>query len=90
MLTHDISLRTDGNQPIDVLANRHKNLPGHMTALLGPRRLVFNMDTSCTLLDEQLSELHGSCQASMTSISISDNRPEKIRIGSILSLRKGQ
>jgi hypothetical protein len=50
--THNIGLSTDGYQTVDMLADRYKDLSSHVAALLRSRRLVLNVDTSSSLLDE--------------------------------------
>ena len=87
--THDICLSTDSHQTVDVLADRDKNLPGHMTAFLGAWSLIFNVDTSSPLLNEHLGKLHYSSQPTMTGIGISNNGPEEISVGKLGSLFLG-
>jgi hypothetical protein len=89
LLTHDISLGTDGNQAVDVLADGHKNLSGHVAALLGARSLVLNVNTSGALFDEQLCELHDGSQTSVTGISVGDNGSEEISVGNLRPLFPG-
>jgi len=88
-LTHDIGLCADGDETVDVLADWDKDLAGHMAALLGTWSLVLNVDTSSTLLDEELRELHDGGQATMASISIGDDRAEVVHAGDSTTLILG-
>src|SRR4051812_3695092 len=78
---HDVGLRTKGDQTVYVLINSHQALSRHMSTLLGPWSLIFNMNTSSTLLDEQLCQLHDRGQASMAGVSIRNNGSQVIYIG---------
>lgn len=71
--THDVCLGADGDQTVDVFTDRDKNFASHVAALLRSGRLVFDMDTSCALLHEQLCELHNGREASVAGIGISDD-----------------
>ena len=57
-----------------MLTDGHEHLSSHVSTLLRSRCLIFNVDTRSTFLDEQLCELHDGCEASVSSIRISDNR----------------
>jgi hypothetical protein len=81
--THNISLRPNSNQTIDMFANRNQDLPSHMPALLRPRRLVLNMDTRSTLLNKQLGQFHDGSQASMSRISVGDDGAQVIDVGEL-------
>jgi hypothetical protein len=87
--THNICLSTNGHQTVDVFADRHKDLSSHVTALLRSRRLVLNVDTSSSLLDEKHCKLHDRCQATMSSIRISDNRSEEVSVCELRALGFG-
>ena len=50
--THDIGLGSDSHKTINVFTNRYQNFTCHVTALLSPRRLIFDMDTCCSFLDK--------------------------------------
>jgi len=79
-LTHDIGLSTNGNETVDVLANRHQDLASHVSALLGTRSLVLDVNTSRTLLNEQLRELHNSSQTTVSGVCVCNNRPQEIGV----------
>ena len=79
-LTHDIGLSTNGNKTVDVLADRHKDLASHVSALLGTRSLVLNVNTSSTLLNEQLRELHDSGQTTVSGVCVRNKRPQEIDV----------
>ena len=72
---HDIGLGSNGDQAVDVLADRYQDLACHVSALLCSWSLVFDVNTRCTLLDKQLCELHDGCQTSMSGIRIGDDWP---------------
>ena len=80
MFTHDICLRSDSDQSVDMLADWHQHFTRHVSALLGPRRLIFNMNAGGTVLDEQLGQLHDGCKTTMTCVSIRNDRSEEISI----------
>lgn len=86
---HDISLGTDGNQAVDVLADRDKHLSGHVAALLRSGSLILNVNTSSTLLDEKLGELHNGSQATVTGIGISNDGAEEVGVGDRCALLPG-
>lgn len=81
--THDISLRPNSNQTINMLRDRHQNLPSHMPTLLGPRRLVLDMDTRGALLHKQLRELHDCGQAAVARIGVGDDRAQVVDVGQL-------
>lgn len=83
---HDIGLGTDGYQAVDVLTNGHKDLSSHVTALLGARGLVLDVNTGGTLLNEELGKLHDSRQTTVTSVGISDDGPEVVDVGNLGAL----
>lgn len=86
---HDISLSTDGNKTVDVLADGHQDLSGHVSTLLGTRSLVLNMNTSSTTLNEQLGQLHDSGQTTMTGVCISNDGTQVVNVGNLLALVLG-
>lgn len=81
LLTHDIRLCPDGNQAVDVLADGHKHLARHVSTLLGARRLVLDVDTRSTLLDEQLGQLHDSRQSAVARVRVGDDGAEVVDVG---------
>lgn len=87
--THDVGLRTDGDQAVDVFADGHKHLSSHVATLLGARSLVLNVNTSSTTLNEQLGELHDSGKTTVTGIGIGDDRAQVVDIGNLLTLIPG-
>lgn len=78
---HDVVLQTNGDETVDVLRDGNQDLASHMAALLGSRCLVLDVNTSSTLLDEHLGELHDSRKATMASIGISDDGTEVVDNG---------
>jgi hypothetical protein len=88
--THDVVLQTDGDETVDVLRDGDQDLASHMTTLLGTRCLVLDVNTSSTLLNEHLGELHDGCETTMASVGISDNGTEVVDNGSGSELRIGQ
>lgn len=86
---HDIGLRPDGNETVDVLADRYQNLSGHVAALLGAWCLILDVNTGRTLLDEQLSKLHDGRQTTVAGVRIGDNGTEVVDIGELRTLRLG-
>lgn len=87
--THNIRLRTDSHQTVDVFADRHKHLSGHVAALLGTRSLVFNVNTSSTTLNKQLGQLHHGRQATMSGIGIRNDGAEVVNICHLATLLLG-
>ncbi|KUI62650.1 hypothetical protein VP1G_11414 [Cytospora mali] len=81
LLTHDVRLCPDSNQAVDVLTDGHEHLAGHVSALLGPGRLVLDVDAGSTLLDEQLGQLHDGRQATVASVTIGDDGAEVVDVG---------
>merc|ERR1719450_1355450 len=72
----NVRLEAAGDQPLAMLRGGNQDLATHVAALLGAGLLVLDMDTSCAILDEHLSELHGCCQSSMARVGICDNGVE--------------
>jgi hypothetical protein len=85
--THDISLCSDSYQTIDVFTYWHQNLSCHMSTLLGSWCLIFNVYTSSSLFNEQLSELHDRCQSTMSGIRICNNRTEVVNVLKLGAIR---
>lgn len=81
--THDISLRSNSYQTIDMLADRYKYLSSHMSTLLRSRSLILNMNTGSSLLNKQFCQLHNGSQSSVSSISICDDGPEVVDVGEL-------
>lgn len=72
-----------------MLADGDEDLSSHVTALLGARGLVLNVDTSCTLLNEELGELHDGGQTTVTGVGIGNDGTEVVDIGELGALRGG-
>lgn len=72
--THNVRLRTDCNQPVYVLADRYKDLACHVPTFLCSRRLVFNVYSRSTALDEELRQLHDCRQPTMSGVSVGNYR----------------
>lgn len=89
-LTHNVGLRADGDETVDVLADGHKHLAGHVTALLRSWRLVLNVDAGRALLNEKLGKLHDGGQTTMASIGISNDRAHVVDVGTFVSLVLGR
>ena len=83
---HDICLSTDGHESVDVLADWDENFASHVSTLLGTWHLILNVNTSCTLLNEELGELHHSSQTAVSSVSISDNWSKEVGVGKLRTL----
>jgi hypothetical protein len=79
--THNVCLSTNGYQSVDMLADGYQHLSSHVAALLCPGSLILNVNTGGTLLDEQLCELHDSCEAAVSSVCVGNDRSQKIGIG---------
>ena len=78
LLTHDISLCANGHQPVDMLADGHQDFAGHVAALLRARRLVLNVNSRGSSLDEQSRQLHDGRQTAVTGVCIRNNGPEVV------------
>lgn len=85
--THDIGLGTNGNQAVDMLADGHQDLSGHVPALLRSWGLVLDVNTGSTLLNEQFGQLHDCGQASVSSIGIGNDGPKVIDVSELAAVR---
>ena len=65
-----------------MFADRNQNLASHVSTLLGARRLILDMNTSSSLLDKELGELHDSSETTVTGICVCNKRPQEIDVGS--------
>jgi hypothetical protein len=74
--THDVGLSADSDQPVDVFTDGNEHFAGHVSALLRPGCLVFDVYSSSALLDEQLCELHDGCEATMSRVRICNDRAQ--------------
>lgn len=86
-ITHDIGLSTNSNKTVDVLADWHQDLASHVSAFLCARSLIFDMNTSSTLLNEHFGQLHDSSQTTVSSVSIGNDWSEEIGVSKLRSLR---
>ena len=87
--TQDIGLETGSNQTVNMLTDGDKDLSSHVTALLGTRLLVLQMDTSSTSEDLHLDQLHDGGHATETSVTISNDGAEEIDLGGVEPLLLG-
>ena len=88
--THDIRLGPDSHQPVDVFAYRYQYFACHMSTLFCSRCLIFNVDASCSLLNEQLCQLHNRRQTTMTRVRICDDRPQEIGVRNLAPICFGR
>jgi hypothetical protein len=88
-LTHDVSLRPNGNQTVNMLLNRDKDLAGHMTTLFCAGGLILNVNSCGTLLDKELGELHDSSETTMSGVGIRDNWAKVVNVEEIGALFLG-
>lgn len=84
---HDVGLGADGHEPVDVLADGHEHLARHVPALLGPRRLVLDVDPRRAALHEQLRQLHHRRQPAVPRVRVRDDRPQVVDVGELGPLR---
>lgn len=72
-----------------MFADRYKYFARHVTAFLGTRRLVFDVYTRRSILDEQLGKLHDRREAAVACISVGYDWPKEVRVryGSSLVFR---
>lgn len=87
---HDIVLEADGDEAVDVLRDGNEDLSGHVSALLCPRRLVLDVDSGGTLLDEHLRELHDGGETSVSGVGIGDDGAEVVDVGGFGALGGGE
>jgi hypothetical protein len=77
-LTH---LKADGDEAVDVFRNRDENFAGHVAALFRSRCLVLQVDTGGTALDKHLGQLHAGGDASVSSVGVRNDGPQKVDVG---------
>ena len=87
--SHDVCLRTDSNQTIDMLTDRYEHFPSHMPAFLGPWCLVLDMNSSCPLLNKQLRKLHDCSEAPMAGVCVGYDGTEIVHICNATTMRFG-
>lgn len=89
---HDVGLRADGHQPVDVFRDGHEHFACHVAALFGAGGLVFNVDSSRALFDEQLGQLHHRRQTAVAGVGVRDDRAEVVHVrgGCSLVLGRGE
>ena len=83
---HDIRLRADRDEPVDVLADRHEDFAGHVPAFLGAGGLVLDVDAGGALFDEELGEFHDGCETAVAGVGVGDEGTHVIDIRNIGSL----
>lgn len=72
-----------------MFADGDQDLSGHVTTLLGTRSLVLNVNTSSTLLNEELGELHDGGETTVTSVGIGNDGSEVVEVVEVGALRLG-
>jgi hypothetical protein len=72
-----------------VLADGHEDLARHVPALLGPRRLVFDVDAGGALFHEHLGQLHDGRDAAVPRVGVGNDGPQEVRVGEIRALGLG-
>ena len=65
-----------------MLLDGDKNLSGHVATLLGSWSLILNVDTSGTLLNEELGQFHGGGETTVAGVSVSNDGSHIIDDGS--------
>src|SRR5882757_7657574 len=78
--SHDIILETNCDETVNMFLDRNQHFSSHVTTLLRPRRLIFDVNPSSTLFNEQLGEFHHSSQTTMASICIRNNGAEIVNV----------
>mmetsp|Transcript_33377 Transcript_33377/g.71895 ORF Transcript_33377/g.71895 Transcript_33377/m.71895 type:complete len:438 (-) Transcript_33377:409-1722(-) len=82
-----IGLKSDGNEALDVLLGRDQDLATHVSALLGARLLILDVNSRSAVLNEHLRQLHGGSDATMSSVSIRNDGVQIVhgsRLGAVL------
>lgn len=51
---HEVPLETGADESVDVLCHRNEDLACKVTALLSAMELIFEVDSGCTVLSEEL------------------------------------
>ena len=87
--SEDIGLETSSDQTVNVLTDGDEDLTSHVSALLGTRLLIFQMDTSSTRKNLHLDQLHDGSHTTETGITISNNGTEEINLGGVKPLLLG-
>lgn len=80
---HDVGLGADGDEAVDVLLNGDKDLAGHVSALLGARGLILNVDAGGALLDEELGELHDGRETAVARVGVGDDGSQVVDVGEL-------
>lgn len=89
LLTHDVRLCSNCNQPVYMLADGYQHLTRHVSTLLRAWGLVFDVDARSSLLDEQLGQLHDGSETAMASVCIGNDGSEIVNILQAATLRLG-
>ena len=80
--THNVELKSDRDEPVDVLLDGDEHFACHVAALFRAWCLVLDVDTRSTLFHEKLCEFHRCSNSTMASISICYDGTEIIDNGS--------
>ena len=64
----------------------YQDLASHVTALLCPRRLILNVNSGSTVLNEELGQFHDGGKPAVTGVSVGNDRSKKICIGKIAAV----
>ena len=70
--------------------NGNEDFPGHVSTLLRPWCLVLDMDACCTLLDEHLSELEDSGEATVSGVGVGDDGAEVVDVSGLGGFGRGE
>lgn len=73
-----------------MLANGHEDLARHVSALLCSWRLILNVNSCCSLLNEELGQLHDGRETTVTRVGIGDNGSQVVDLGKLGALRLGR
>jgi hypothetical protein len=86
LLTHDICLRSNCHESVDVFGYWNQYLARHMTALFGAGSLIFNVNAGSSSLDEELGQLHDCGQTAVASIGVGNDRSQIINVRDLVAL----
>ena len=78
---HHVGGQARGNQLLYKLADRHHHLAAQVAALLGGRKLIFEMNRRSAGLDHRLHQLICIQNSPIAGFSVGDNRRQPIRTG---------
>jgi hypothetical protein len=83
-------LKANSDKAVYVFLNGDENLASHVAAFLGPRCLVFYVDTSGSLLNEEFGKLHSGSETTVAGIGVSNYGSHIINDGSRGKFRIGE